>query len=57
MAGTLANGGICPITGERIFKSDAIEHVLSLIGSCGLGTYSGQFAFNVSRRFQNNLEY
>ena len=48
MAGTLANGGICPITGERILNSAATGHVLSLMSSCGLGTYSGQFAFNVS---------
>jgi len=47
MAGTLANGGICPITGERVLKSDAVGHVLSLMSSCGMSIYSGQFAFNM----------
>jgi len=45
MAGTLANGGTCPITGERILSSDAVSHVLALMGSCGMSIYSGQFAF------------
>ena len=48
MAGTLANGGVCPITGERVLQSDAVGHVLSLMSSCGMSIYSGQFAFNVS---------
>ena len=48
MAGTLANGGVCPITEERVFNSDAVQHVLSLMSSCGMGIYSGQFAFNVN---------
>ena len=48
MAGSLANGGICPITEERVFKSEAVDNVLSLMSSCGMGIYSGQFAFDVS---------
>ena len=48
MAGTLANGGTCPITGERVFRSEAVGNVLSLMSSCGMSIYSGQFAFNVS---------
>jgi len=47
MAGTLANGGICPITGERVLNSDAVKNVLSLMFSCGMYNYSGQFAFQV----------
>ena len=47
MAGTLANGGTCPITGERVFRSEAVGNVLSLMSSCGMSIYSGQFAFNV----------
>ena len=62
MAGTLANGGICPITGERVritllfpnstccvqvLANEAVKSVLSLMYSCGMYNYSGQFAFQV----------
>lgn len=47
MAATLANGGICPITGEQIFKEDSVKHTLSLMLSCGMYDYSGQFAFKI----------
>lgn len=47
MAATLANGGVVPTTGKRVFKVDMVKHVLSLMLSCGMYDYSGQFAFNV----------
>ena len=47
MAATLANGGVCPITGERVVASHCIRDVLSLMYSCGMNNYSGQFAFRV----------
>ena len=47
LAATLASGGVCPITGERVLKSEAVRHVLSLMHSCGMYTYSGQFSFKV----------
>uniref|UniRef100_A0A1B6DQU4 glutaminase n=1 Tax=Clastoptera arizonana TaxID=38151 RepID=A0A1B6DQU4_9HEMI len=47
MAATLANGGICPITEEKVLKPDCIRDVLSLMHSCGMYDYSGQFAFKV----------
>lgn len=50
MAATLANGGICPITEEKVLKPDCIRDVLSLMHSCGMYDYSGQFAFKVTFR-------
>ncbi|XP_067009058.2 glutaminase liver isoform, mitochondrial-like [Anabrus simplex] len=47
MAATLANGGICPITDEKVFSSATVRDVLSLMHSCGMYDYSGQFAFKV----------
>ncbi|XP_011304026.1 glutaminase liver isoform, mitochondrial isoform X2 [Fopius arisanus] len=47
MAATLANGGICPITEEKVLRPDSVRDVLSLMHSCGMYDYSGQFAFRV----------
>lgn len=47
IASTLANGGICPITSEKVLSAQAVRDVLSLMFSCGCYDYSGQFAFNV----------
>ncbi|XP_049611512.1 glutaminase kidney isoform, mitochondrial [Syngnathus scovelli] len=47
MAATLANGGICPITGEHVLSTDAVRNTLSLMHSCGMYDFSGQFAFHV----------
>lgn len=47
MAATLANGGICPITDEKVVSSYSVRNVLSLMHSCGMYDYSGQFAFKV----------
>lgn len=48
MAATLANGGICPITGDRVLSAEAVRNTLSLMHSCGMYDFSGQFAFHVS---------
>lgn len=48
IAATLANGGICPITGEQVLSAEAVRNTLSLMHSCGMYDLSGQFAFNVS---------
>ena len=47
MAATLANGGICPITGDRVLDEEAVQNTLSLMHSCGMYDLSGQFAFKV----------
>uniref|UniRef100_A0A8C1N791 glutaminase n=1 Tax=Cyprinus carpio TaxID=7962 RepID=A0A8C1N791_CYPCA len=48
MAATLANGGICPITGEQVLSAEAVRNTLSLMHSCGMYDFSGQFAFHVT---------
>jgi glutaminase len=45
IAATLANGGICPLTGEKVLKNDTVKEVLSIMNSCGMYDYSGQFAY------------
>ena len=51
MAATLANGGTCPITGERVLSGESVTNTLSLMFSCGMNIYSGQFAFMVINPF------
>mmetsp|Transcript_17928 Transcript_17928/g.30495 ORF Transcript_17928/g.30495 Transcript_17928/m.30495 type:complete len:209 (-) Transcript_17928:566-1192(-) len=47
VAATLANGGICPTTGEKIFSSTSVQRCLSLVSSCGMNNQSGEFQFKV----------
>ncbi|XP_032369221.1 glutaminase 2b isoform X1 [Etheostoma spectabile] len=47
IAATLANGGICPITGELVLSAEAVRNTLSLMHSCGMYDFSGQMAFHV----------
>lgn len=47
IAATLANGGICPLSEEKVLKPEVVRDVLSLMHSCGMYDYSGQFAFKV----------
>ncbi len=47
IAATLANGGLCPITGEQVLDAVSIRNTLSLMYSCGMYEYSGEFAFKV----------
>lgn len=47
IAATLANGGTCPLTGVQVFRPDHVKHCLSLMLSCGMYDFSGEFAFSV----------
>ena len=47
IAATLANGGVCPKTNEKIFTEEITRDCLSLMYMCGMYDYSGQFAFEI----------
>ncbi len=47
IAATLANAGVCPITNDRIFSNDTVKNCLSLMYSCGMYDFSGEFAFTI----------
>jgi glutaminase len=46
-AATIANGGICPLSGKRVFSTAAVRSVLSLLVSCGMYDYSGEWAYRI----------
>src|SRR5262249_19518624 len=47
VAATLANGGMCPITGQRVLSPSTVRSCLSLMYSCGMYDFSGEFAFTI----------
>ena len=47
VAATLANGGLCPASGERVLSPRTVQNALSLMYSCGMYDFSGEFAFSV----------
>ncbi len=47
LAATLANGGVCPTTGERVLQPGTVQKCLSLMSTCGMYDYSGAWAFAV----------
>lgn len=44
---TLANAGINPLTGEQIFQPATVRDCMSLMLSCGMYDWSGEFAFRI----------
>ncbi len=44
---TLANGGNCPLTGMQVIRANNVKNCLSLMSSCGMYDFSGEFAFKV----------
>lgn len=47
MAATLANGGICPISGKEVFDTDITRDAQVLMFYCGMYEFSGEFGFQV----------
>jgi glutaminase len=47
MAATLANHGINPITNERALPVEYVRDVLSVMYTCGMYDYSGEWAYRV----------
>lgn len=46
-AATLANGGVCPITGKEVFPAETVRAVLSETIMCGMYNQAGHFAVEV----------
>lgn len=44
---SIANGGICPFTSKKIFSPTTIHNCLSMMYSCGIYDFSGDYAFSV----------
>lgn len=47
VAATYANSGINPFNNQRIFQPETVKNTLSLMSSCGMYDFSGEFAFSV----------
>ena len=46
-AATLANGGVCPTTQERVLKQSTVRNCLSVTQMCGMYDGSGDFFFRI----------
>jgi glutaminase len=47
MGATLANGGVNPLTGERVLARARVRDVLSVMYTCGMYDFAGEWAFEV----------
>jgi glutaminase len=47
MAATLANRGVNPFTGKPALRGEYVESVLSVMGTCGMYDYAGEWLYNV----------
>ena len=47
MAATLANRGVNPLTGKQAIRGEYVESVLSVMGTCGMYDYAGEWLYNV----------
>ena len=47
MAATLANRGVNPVTGKQAIRGEYVESVLSVMGSCGMYDYAGEWIYTI----------
>jgi glutaminase len=47
LAACLANGGVNPVTGERAIAAKHVSSVLSIMGTCGMYNYAGEWIYRV----------
>lgn len=47
MAATLANRGLNPVTKKQAMRGEYVESVLSVMGSCGMYDYAGEWIYRV----------
>jgi glutaminase len=47
MAATLANEGVNPLTGERAVGREHVKDILSVMYTCGMYDYSGEWVYRV----------
>lgn len=47
MGATLANGGVNPLTSERAISAEYVKDLLSVMHTCGMYDYAGEWAYRV----------
>lgn len=47
MGATLANGGVHPLTGQRVVPAQVVASTLSVMSTCGMYDYAGAWLFEV----------
>jgi glutaminase len=47
MAATIANGGICPLTGVKCFESKSCKKLQGLLGICGMNDFSDKWSESI----------
>ncbi|XP_039628727.1 glutaminase liver isoform, mitochondrial [Polypterus senegalus] len=48
LAASLANGGLCPLSGDQVLSSDCVRNTLSVMQVAGMNDYSRTFHFKTS---------
>ncbi|HYT54569.1 MAG TPA: glutaminase A [Verrucomicrobiae bacterium] len=47
MAATVANNGVNPLTGKRALEEQYVKNVLSVMHSCGMYDYAGEWSYRI----------